>query len=265
MRRDISSNIAPVTVALSRQAVLAAVREALAGGEQRSMAQLAAAAGVSVKTLYRMFGSRDELLQQLDTDPRPAARDRILAVALELVGRDGLAELSMDELAAAASVSRATLYRLFPGKASLFRELIQTYSPWEAVADVIDGATDRSPQLVMPEVGRALTAAMAGRTGLLLRIVLEMIKGDPDTSEGVSRSMGRGLPDLVRYLSEQMAARRLRTMHPVLAFQLLAGPIVALLLTRPLAKLMGFDQPVEKVVDQIVDAWLRAMSPGEYG
>src|ERR1039457_5387950 len=67
----------------------------------------------------------------------------------------------------------------------------------------------------MPEVGRALTAAMAGRTGLLLRIVLEMIKGDPDTSEGVSRSMGRGLPDLVRYLSEQMAARRLRTMHPV--------------------------------------------------
>jgi AcrR family transcriptional regulator len=254
-----------MTAALSRQTVLAAAREALADGQQRSMAQVAAAADVSVKTLYRMFGSRAELLQQVDTDARPAARERILAVALELVGQDGLAELSMDELAASASVSRATLYRLFPGKAPLFRELIQTYSPWEAVADVIDGAADQSPQLVIPDVGRALASAMAGRTGLLLRMVLEMIKGDPDTTEGVSRSLGRGLPDLVRYLSEQMAAKRLRKMHPVLAFQFLAGPIVAHMLTRPLATLMGFDQPIEEVVDQLVDAWLRAMTLDEHG
>jgi len=40
----------------------------------------------------------------------------------------------MDELAEASSVSRATLYRLFPGKSALFREVIQTFSPWEAVA-----------------------------------------------------------------------------------------------------------------------------------
>jgi hypothetical protein len=81
----------------------------------------------------------------------------------------------------------------------------------------------------------------------------------------LARSMGRGLPDLVRYLSEQMAVGRLRKMHPVLAFQLLAGPIVAHMLTRPLATMMGFDQPIDKVVDQIVDAWLRAMSPEEHG
>jgi hypothetical protein len=38
--------------------------------------------------------------------------------------------------------------------------------------------------VVIPEIGRALAAAMAGRTGLLLRIVVEMVKGEPDTAEG---------------------------------------------------------------------------------
>jgi hypothetical protein len=73
--------------------------------------------------------------------------------------------------------------------------------------------------------------------------------------------MGRGLPDLIQYLGEQMAAGRLRRMHPVLALQLLAGPIVAHMLTRPLADLIGFGMRSEQVVDQIVAAWLRAMAP----
>ena len=75
--------------------------------------------------------------------------------------------------------------------------------------------------------------------------------------------MARGLPDLVQYLSRQMEAGRLRRMHPVLAFQLLAGPIVAHLLTRPLAEsLIGFRTPPSEAVDQIVQAWLRAMAVG---
>ena len=113
----------------------------------------------------------------------------------------------------------------------------------------------------MPKVGRALADALAGRTGLLLRMVFEMVKGDPDTAEGIQQSLGRGLPDLIGYLSQQMAAGQLRRMHPILALQLLAGPIVAHLITRPLAALVGFNRPQEEVVDQIVEAWLRTMAP----
>jgi hypothetical protein len=64
-----------------------------------------------------------------------------------------------------------------------------------------------------------------------------------------------------------MAAGTLRPMDPVLAFQLLAGPIVVHLLTRPLAESMiGFRTPRSEVVEQIVEAWLRAMAvDGEAG
>jgi AcrR family transcriptional regulator len=225
------------------------------------MAEIAAAANVSSRTLFRLFGSREALLRELDQEPPPTARDRIMEAGLELVGRRGLAGFSMEDLATSAEVSRATLYRLIPGKSALFNELMRTYSPWEAVADAIDAAPDHAPEQVMPEVGRALTRAMAGRAGLLVGIVLEMVKGDPDTAEGVRHAMGRGLPDLVEYLEEQMLAGRLRRMDPVLCLQLFAGPLLAHMLTRPLASLFGFRASEDEVVDRVVEGWLRAMAP----
>jgi hypothetical protein len=105
-----------------------------------------------------------------------------------------------------------------------------------------------------------------GRTGLLIRVVFELLRGDPDAAEGMRRGLARGLPELVRYLAGQMAAGRLRRMHPILALQLLAGPIVTHLLTRPLAEtLIGFRTPTGEVVDQFVEAWLRALAPEERG
>jgi AcrR family transcriptional regulator len=225
------------------------------------MEELATAAGVSPRTLYRLFGSRQELLRQLEQEPPPTSRARILETALELVGQHGLAELSMDDLAGQAGVSRATLYRLFPGKSALFRALIEAYSPWEAVAEPIEATPDATPAELMPKIGRALAGALNGRTGLLLRMVFEMGKGDPDTAEGIQHSLSRGLPDLLSYIGRRMAAGQLRRMDLVLALQLLAGPIVAHLMTRPLAALMGFNRPQEEVVDQIVEAWLRTMAP----
>src|ERR1700730_15898002 len=50
---------------------------------------------------------RQARLREAGCTPKQEARQLILEAALELVGRDGLAELSMDELAAAAGVSRA--------------------------------------------------------------------------------------------------------------------------------------------------------------
>jgi AcrR family transcriptional regulator len=226
------------------------------------MQEIAAAAGVAVRTLYRLFGSRDALLREAGCAQEPSARQRVLDAALDQVGRHGLAELSMDELAATAGVSRATLYRLFPRKSALFGELIRAFSPWEPVADVIDAMPEGHPEDVIPAVAHAIANAMQGRVGVLLRMVFELLQGDPDTAEGMRESMARGLPDLLGYLTNQMQAGRLRRMHPVLAIQLLAGPTVVHLLTRPLAEaLIDFETPESELLDEIVRAWLRAMAP----
>jgi AcrR family transcriptional regulator len=158
-----------------------------------------------------------------------------------------------------------TLYRLIPGKAALFRELIAAYSPWEPIAAVLESAgaiIDDTPERVIPEVARALGEALSGRTAVLLRMVFEMVRGDPDAAGAVQRAMARGLPDLTAYLDRQMAAGRLRRMHPVLAVQLLAGPIVMHEITRPLAAMIGFTPPRDQFANEVARAWLRAMAPG---
>ena len=168
----------------------------------------------------------------------------------------------MDQLAEAAGISRATLYRLFPGKASLFAGVVEAYSPWEAVARAIEGNPNGVPDDVVPVVGAAILHAMEGRTGLLLGVVGELVRGNPDTAEGMQRSLVGGLPEVIRYLSEQMDAGRLRQTDPVLALQLLAGPIVAHLLTRPLAEVAtGQRLSTEGATGEIVAAWLRVMAP----
>jgi AcrR family transcriptional regulator len=271
------------TTAISKQQVLAALTaathtrpgqgpEGLAG---LSMDQLAATARVSRATLYRLFGSQENLLHELGLTPPPTVRSRILDTALELVGRHGLAELSMDELAATAGVSRATLYRLFPGKDALFAELVRRFSPFEPIAAVLETTGDRPPAEVIPAIAQAMAAAMDGHIGLLLQLLFEISRSDPDpdgghrTSDGAVQGM-RTLPLVAGYLDRQMAAGRLRRMDPVLAMQALAGPIVMHLLMPASADAQSgaghwVALPLEGVVDELVGIWLRAMTPDDGG
>jgi AcrR family transcriptional regulator len=266
---------------ISKQQVLAALtaathtrhdqgREGLA---ELSMDEFATRAGVSRATLYRLFGSQQNLLQELGLEPPPKLRGRILDTALELVGRHGLAELSMDELATKAGVSRATLYRLFPGKEALFAELVRTFSPFEPIAAVLQAMGARPPAEVIPAIAQAMAAAMDGHIGLLLQLLFELSRSDPDRRGGADANQDaaqamRTLPLVAGYLDQQMATGRLRRMDPVLAMQALAGPIVMHLLMPISAQSQSgaghrVAVSLEGVVEELVGIWLRAMTPGD--
>jgi AcrR family transcriptional regulator len=175
----------------------------------------------------------------------------------------------MDELAAQAGVSRATLYRLFPGKEALFAELVRSFSPFEPIAAVLETMGDRPPAEVIAAVAQAMAAAMDGHMGLLLQLLFEFARHpDPDGSRGTSKDAIQGmrtLPLVSSYLAGQMAAGRLRQMDPDLAMQALAGPIVMHLLWRlPAASRVNRppvgEAPLEEVVDELVQVWLQAMA-----
>ena len=230
------------------------------------MAELAAAAGISRASFYRAFESREALLGELDLQPEPDASQRVLEAALKLVGAHGLTNLSMDDLASEAGVSRATLYRLFPGKAALFTSLLHEYSPFDPVSKLLETGRNEPPEVLMPEIAitvyRAFYGAHESRLGILRALFFEISSLSPETAEAAQDLIKTMVGALALYLMELMQAGRLRHMHPVLALQSFIGPVFFHLLTRPVAeRVLGFDIEGEQAVRLLAESWLRAMAP----
>ena len=239
----------------------------LAAAEKPTVAQFAEAAGVSRASFYRAFESRGALLEALAVQPEPGASERILEAAVTLVGEHGLAALSMDDLAMRAGVSRATLYRLFPGKPAVFTGLIRTYSPMEPVSRLVLEMKDEPAEVVMPEIARTVyrTVYGSGETRIgLLRAVFEVSSLAPDIEESARDAMQLIIGSVGMYVMTQMSSGRLRPMSPLLALQAFVGPIFFHVLTRPLIeRVLGVDIDGEQAVTELAESWLRSMRPDE--
>jgi AcrR family transcriptional regulator len=254
--------------ARTRQRILSGARGVLATGEKPTVAQFAEAAGVSRTSFYRAFESRGALLEALAVRPEPGTRERILEAALAMVGAHGLGALSMDDLATRAGVSRATLYRLFPGKPVLFTSLIRAYSPLEPVSRLAIAMKDEPPEVVMPEIARTAYRIVYGsgesRLGMLRAVFFEISSVAPDAEESAREAMSTIIGSVGTYLMMQMTSGRLRPMSPLLALQSFIGPIFFHVLTRPLVeRVLGVDIDGEQAVTELAEGWLRSMKPDD--
>jgi AcrR family transcriptional regulator len=235
-----------------RRQVMSAAREILADDAGAPVAVIADRAGVSRATFYRHFGSRESLLESIELEPRPDARARILAAAKDMLMGTSLEELSMDELATAAGVSRGTLYRLVPGKTALLAALIEAYSPFDAVRRIIVESPNEPPEVVLPRIGRAIVGVAGERLGLMRAIFHEVTASGP-TMDGMGPLFAQTLGLLARYMADQMAAGRIRRMHPILALQAFVGPVFFHLMTRPIIdRVVHLDVDPEVAVDELV-------------
>ena len=244
-----------------RRQVMSAARELLAHDAGAPVAQIADRAGVSRATFYRHFGSRESLLESIELEPRPAAKARIVAAAKDILLTTSLAELSMDDLAKAADVSRGSLYRIVPGKGALLQALIEAYSPFDAVRRIIADGGGEPPEVVLPRIGRAIVGVAGERLGLMRAIFHEVTASGP-TMDGMGPLFAHTLGLLAQYMADQMAAGRIRRMHPILALQAFVGPVFFHLMTRPMIdRVVHLEVDPEAAVDDLVAAALEGLRP----
>ena len=221
---------------------------------------------MSRASFYRVFRSRDELLEALERAPEPDARDRVLEAAAAMIGASGLAALSMDDLADRSAVSRATLYRLFPGKAALFAAVAEAYSPMEPVTRLLTSRPDDPPTVLMPEIARAVYRSICGgrldRTGILRALFFEVTGLSPDTEQAMRQGVLKLIGAMLAYIERNMSSGQLRRMHPLLALQSFIGPVFFHLITRrAVERVLGADLDGETAVTELAETWLRAMTP----
>src|SRR4051812_42260225 len=74
------------------------------------------------KSLFELFGLPDE--------PR-AGRERLLTVAVELFYRNGFGAVGIDQIIAAAGVTKTTFYKHFESKEGLMVAAVHRRDEWE--------------------------------------------------------------------------------------------------------------------------------------
>jgi AcrR family transcriptional regulator len=91
------------------------------------------------------------VVRHLGADDRSSPRVRVVDAALRCIARCGLAKTTLDDVAREAGISRATLYRLFPGgKEAVVRAVVETGAArlFSDIATAMGGATDVESLLV---------------------------------------------------------------------------------------------------------------------
>ncbi|MEO6349375.1 MAG: TetR/AcrR family transcriptional regulator [Candidatus Limnocylindrales bacterium] len=244
-----------------RRQVVAAARHVLSSDPEAPIGEIARKAGVSRATFYRHFGSRGALLESIAHEPRPPARERVLVAAQEALLHTSLSDLSMDELARAADVSRGTLYRLFPGKPALLEALVETYSPFDAVRSILHEHRDDPPAVVLPLIAGAIAGAAGQRLGLMRAIFVEVTALSPAAVAALRPAFMGTIGALGEYLAAQMAVGRIRQMHPMLAVQAFIGPVFFHLMTRPvLERMTPLPASAEHAVDELTASVLEGLA-----
>jgi TetR/AcrR family transcriptional regulator, mexJK operon transcriptional repressor len=163
----------------------------------------------------------------------------VLEAAATLFMRDGYVGTSMDDVAAAAPVSKRTLYNNFAGKEALFREVVLGLTGQAAVF-----AAEAAAELTDPDDLEAALLALARRLATrtvdprvvrLRRLVIGEAHRFPDlAAEYYELAPGRVIGTLETALESLAAQGRLRIADPHRAAEQLAFLILGPALDRSL-------------------------------
>jgi TetR/AcrR family transcriptional regulator len=236
------------------------------GYDAVSVEAMAAAAGISKATFYRLFPTKGSVREALGVagvaperlDARDG-REAILDAATAVFGAQGYAGATVDAIAQAASMSKAGVYWHFESKEAMFIAVIARYAPFAAVARVIsegERAGD-DPRAILTGVLTEVVAAVTPRLSLFRTIFIEAIQNPELSPVFVRNVLGVVIPIIGGYLARQVSAGHMRPMHPVLALQSLIGPLFFHLFTREMvASQFTALPPMETVIAHIVQTFL---------
>lgn len=221
-------------------AILAAARAVFteAGFSGATVPGIAARAGVAPATVYRYFQSKKALFDSLGLPasalPSPARRQRkrdLLEAALRVFGSKGYHGASLEEVAAAAGLSKAAVYLHFSSKEELFRAVIHEHTPpMELLSAASRADVPGDPEPFLGAIARSFLRLFRNPDRVnLLRLVLAEAPRFPEVGAVFTAEVvEKGATALARYLERQAASGRLDVSDPAFAAQAFIGALVSL-------------------------------------
>ncbi len=157
---------------------------------------------------------------------RPGGRtaqvtERLWAAALELLAERGVDGLQYEELAARARVGRATVYRRWPHRDDLLRDVLARFADTAVpIADTGDIVHDLTAFL---HAFAEASATPAGRA--VLQILLRRAEGDSGLREVGQELLDRRTADLQQRLDRATESGQLPAVEAPFVNMMLSGPV----------------------------------------
>jgi AcrR family transcriptional regulator len=224
------------------RAVLEAAARLVAeqGRDGLTMARLARATGLSRATLYRQTGGREAVLDALaatgaDVGDRTDARARILLGAREVFGRVGFEAAAIDDIARAASVGVATIYRHFGDKDGLVATFLDELAPRRAAREA-RSARSGDLRCDLERLAEQMLTGMRDDASLVRLLILETLRGGSLLARVRAKSPTRVSTAVASLLREHCAAGRLRDVDPHRLAQAFGGMLFAFGVLAPILR-----------------------------
>jgi AcrR family transcriptional regulator len=164
-----------------------------------------------------------------------ARREIILKAALRVFAQAGFAEAKMDQVAAVAELSKATLYLYFPSKEALLQSLLKRYSLLPELPVMVAAIRDTEPALGIPTLVAEIWKLLRERKELA-RVIVHEIQSNPEAAKLLAEQSGRpAFHALAGYLDHWMKRGMLRRQDALATAQCLFGMLWFFLLTQELA------------------------------
>lgn len=202
-------------------------------------------------------------------EPKPKFRrrsearpDEILDAALRLFTARGFAATKVDDVAAAAGLSKGAVYLYFPSKEALLEALVH-----RAVGPVADMAvarlSDRTdhPRNTIARAMHAVADAMANdRIVAVPLLVLREAPAVPRVAEIYRAAiLSKVVPALAGVVADGISRGHLRAVDPELAVRTLVGPLIVHML---LARVFGVVPEGGLALDRLIETHLSIVFDG---
>lgn len=218
-----------------------------------SMDEIARATGVSRSSLYRRFGSRQQLSAEMEASglqvgSRMSAHDRLITAAHAVIIEQGIQALTLEAVAERAEVAQPTVYTLFGNRARLMRTVFTHFSPIPRVAEVLPGDFPDNAvefQHMIERAYREIWDFLDEQQPLIFAIVAEVARNPESVVMGWLREeylpqvVGIILPIFVRAMGQGL----IEPAHPATTAQMFVGPMMLHCLSRPFLTAAGVPLP----------------------
>ncbi|MEO0408021.1 MAG: TetR/AcrR family transcriptional regulator [Cyanobacteria bacterium P01_A01_bin.135] len=193
-------------------------------------------------------------------EQNPDKAEAILAGALEVFTTDGYAAASMSRIAAAAKVSKPTLYSYFQDKEGLFVALIQKLTQRNR-AMLFDSLSEPMAEVDPEQILRRIAATMLKEFSTnpplmtLMRLIIGESERFPHLAQTFVREVQKPLLDrLTVYLGSQP---QLNLPDPAVAARVFSGTLVHYLIVQ---KVLNGDKLLPLESDRLVDGLVQILT-----